>query len=49
LFVINNKGKALLFKYNSRGRTGKIKATNPMNGNGATIDPSFEIKLVSNL
>lgn len=50
LFVIKGKRSAELFRLKGFGTSGKIKAENPMDpGVTWTIDPSFTIKLLSNL
>ena len=50
LFVIQNKNTSELFKFVEFGRTGKIKAVNPVYPERKfTIDSSFEVTLLKNI
>ena len=49
LFVINHKNNAMLFKYKSTGRTGKIKAENPLTGGIVNLDATFNVTLIKNI
>jgi hypothetical protein len=50
LFIIQNRNTAEIFKFVEFGRTGKIKAVNPVyEERKFTIDNSFEITLLKNI